>query len=314
MTTLKRIAAVGSSLAIAAIAVFAQAPVEKKPSFEVASVKPNLSGTNFVRIGGGVGNGRYNADNVTLKMLITNAYRVREFQVLGGPNWIASDRWNIEAKAEEGSIPPPPLGPPDPTAITPMSLMLQSLLEERFQLKFHRETREQPIYTLTVAKDGSKLKSVEAPPRPVPGQAPATPPSPPPPPPPGGGLPANFTPPPGMIMMMPGGIAGSAMTIAQLINVISGQLGRPVVDKTELKGFYDVRLQFAPESAPGGGPLGFAGPGGPGAPPAAPPGASDPSGPSIFTAVQEQLGLRLESTKGPVEVIVIDSVQKPTEN
>jgi uncharacterized protein (TIGR03435 family) len=192
--------------------------------------------------------------------------------------------------------------------------MLQSLLEERFQLKFHRETREQPIYTLTVAKDGSKLKSVEAPPRPVPGQAPATPPSPPPPPPPGGGLPANFTPPPGMIMMMPGGIAGSAMTIAQLINVISGQLGRPVVDKTELKGFYDVRLQFAPESAPGGGPLGFAGPGGPGAPPAAPPGASDPSGPSIFTAVQEQLGLRLESTKGPVEVIVIDSVQKPTEN
>ena len=117
-----------------------------------------------------------------------------------------------------------------------------------------------------------------------------------------------------MIMMMPGGIAGSAMTMAQLINVIFGQLGRPVVDKTEIKGFYDVRLQFAPESASGGGPFGFGGPGGPGGPPVAPPAASDPQGPSIFTAIQEQLGLRLESTRGPVEVIVIDSVQKPTEN
>ena len=104
------------------------------------------------------------------------------------------------------------------------------------------------------------------------------------------------------------------MTMAQIINIISGQLGRPVVDKTDLKGFYDVRLQFAPESAPGGA-FGPGGPGGPGGgAPVPPPSASDPQGPSIFTAVQEQLGLRLESTKGSVEVIVIDSVQKPTEN
>src|SRR6185295_5099143 len=168
---------------------------------------------------------RFNAENLTLKMLITNAYRVREFQVLGGPNWITSDRWNVEAKAEEGSIPPPPPGPPDPTAMTPMSLMLQSLVEDRFQLRIHRETREQPIYTLVVGKDGSKLKAVDAPPRPVPGQAPTTPPPPPPPPQPGGGLPANFTPPPGLMLMMPGGMAGSAMTMAQIINIISGQLG-----------------------------------------------------------------------------------------
>ena len=167
MTSLKRIAAIGSSLTLAAIAVFAQAPSEKKPSFEVASVKPSTSGTNFVRIGGGVGNGRFNAENLTLKMLITNAYRVREFQVLGGPNWITSDRWNVEAKAEEGSIPPPPPGPPDPTAMTPMPLMLQSLLEDRFRLKIHRESREQPIYTLVVGKDGAKLKAVDAPQRPA---------------------------------------------------------------------------------------------------------------------------------------------------
>lgn len=311
MTCLKRSLVIGTAVALAASAILAQAPTEPKLSFEVASIKPSPTGNNFVRIGGGVGNGRFNADNVTLKILIQDAYRVREFQVLGGPSWIASDRWNVEGKAEDGSI-PPLAGPPDPTAPNPMSMMLQSLVEDRFQLKIHKETRELPIYTLAVGKDGSKLKAVDAPARPAPGQTP------PPPPPPtigrGGGLPANFTPAPGMVMMMPGGLAGSAMSMAMIINVLSGQLGRPVIDKTDLKGYYDVRLQFAPESAPGGGPFGFGGPGGPGGPSAPPPGASDPLGPSIFTAVQEQLGLRLESTKGPVEVIVIDSVQKPTEN
>jgi uncharacterized protein (TIGR03435 family) len=292
-------------------AIFAQSP-ETKRSFEVASIKPNTSGTNFVRMGGpGGGNGRFNGENVTLRMLLQNAYRIRDFQIVGGPAWISTDRWNVEAKAEDGSI-PPPTGPPDPNTPNPMSLMLQSLLEDRFQLKVHKETRELPIYTLSVGKDGSKLKAVDAPPRPTPGQAAPAPP--PPPPPAGGGLPTNFAPPPGLMMMMPGGMAGSAMTMAQIINVLSGQLARTVVDKTELKGYYDVRLQFAPESAPGGA-LGFGGPaGGPGGAPVPPPGASDPLGPSIFTAVQEQLGLKLESTKGPVDVIVIDSVQKPTEN
>jgi len=168
-----------------------------------------------------------------------------------------------------------------------------------------------PIYTLTIARDGLKMKSVEPPPRPVPGQAPAGPP--PPPPPPGGGLPANFTPPPGSVMMVPGGLLGSAMTMTQLINSIAGLVGRTVIDKTDLKGYFDVRLQFAPESAAGvSGPVGPAAAAGP--PIAGPAGASDPTGPSIFTALQEQLGLRLESTRGPVEVLVIDSVQKPTEN
>ena len=92
--------------------------------------------------------------------------------------------------------------------------------------------------------------------------------------------------------------------------MLTGRLGHTVVDKTGLKGFFDLRLEFAPDSAPVGpfGPAGAVGP------PVAPGTASDPPGPSIFTAVQEQLGLRLESTKGPVEVLVIDSVQKPTEN
>src|SRR5262249_43996547 len=152
-----------------------------------------------------------------------------------------------------------------------MSVRLQSLLEDRFQLKVHHETRELPIYTLTVAKDGAKLKSVDAPPRPVPGQAPP----PPPPPQPAGGargaLPPNFTPPPASIMMAPGNLLGSAMTMTQVVNALSGLVGRTVIDNTDLKGYFDVRLQFAPESAPGT-LLGPGGPPPPGGPAIAPPG------------------------------------------
>jgi bla regulator protein blaR1 len=286
-----------------------QAP--SKPSFEVASVKPSAGAGNFMGIGRAPG-GRFTANNVPLRFLIQNAYRVRDFQVIGGPSWMASERWDIEAKAGEGSI-PATTGPPDPNVADPMSIRLQSLLEDRFQMKLHRETRELPIYILTIAKDGLKIKSVEAPPRPVPGQAPpgARPPLPPPTP--GGGPPANFTPPPGSIMIGPGSLLGSAMTMTQLVNSIAGLVGRTVVDKTDLNGYFDVRLQFAPESASGGfGPVGPPPAGGP--PITGPVGASDPTGPSIFTAVQEQLGLRLESARGPVEVLVIHSVQKPTEN
>jgi bla regulator protein blaR1 len=305
-TVILRMALIGA----VAIPLQSQTPAPSKPSFEVASVKPSVNAGNFIGIGRAPG-GRFTANNVPLRFLIQNAYRVRDFQVIGGPSWIALERWDIEAKAEEGSI-PAPTGPPDPNVADPMSIRLQSLLEDRFQLKLHRETRELPIYTLTIAKDGLKMKSVEAPPRPVPGQAPPGPP--PPPPPPGGGLPVNFMPTPGSVMMSPGRLLGSAMTMTQLVNSIGGLLGRSVVDKTELKGYFDVRLQFAPDSASGGfGPVGPVPGGGP--PIAGPPaGASDPTGPSIFTAVQEQLGLRLESTRGPVEVLIIDSVQKPTEN
>ena len=310
MIFLKTLLSVASVMTVIASPVFAQTPGEPRPSFEVASIKPSATGNNFVSIGRAPG-GRFIANNVPLKFLIQNAYRVRDFQVLGGPSWITTDRWNVEAKAEEGSI-PPQTGPPDPNVPDPMSIRLQSLLEERFQLKVRHESRELPTYTMTIGKDGPKLKSVDAPPRPVPGQAP---PPPPPPPPPGakGELPANFTPPPGSIMIGPGNLAGSAMTMTQLVNALSGLVGRTIIDKTDLNGYFDVRLQFAPETAPGN-PLGPGGPPLPGGPPIGPTGATDPQGPSIFTAIQEQLGLKLDSTKGPVDVIVIDSVQKPTEN
>jgi uncharacterized protein (TIGR03435 family) len=107
---------------------------------------------------------------------------------------------------------------------------------------------------------------------------------------------------------------GGAMTMPQIVNTLSQLLGRTVTDKSGLTGNFDVRLKFAQESLPNPGVLG--GPGGPTPPgtPVAPPGASDPTGPSIFTAIQEQLGLKLESARGPVDVLVIDGVEKPSEN
>jgi bla regulator protein blaR1 len=111
-------------------------------------------------------------------------------------------------------------------------------------------------------------------------------------------------------MAGPTGILGSAISMSRLANFLSGRLGRPVIDKTNLKGYYDVRLEFAPETVPGGAPVGP--PPVPG--PTAPPGAPDPAGPSIFTAIQEQFGLRLESAKDQIPGLVVDSIQKPAEN
>jgi uncharacterized protein (TIGR03435 family) len=281
-------------LCLVLLGTLSQGAAQTKPSFEVATVKPSAAGDNRVAILGQPG-GRMVVTNATFKMVMAMAYRVRDFQISGGPNWIATDRWNIEAKAEEGSI-PPRAGPPDPTVIPPQLLMMQSLIEDRFQLKMHRETKEMPVYELVVAKGGSKLKPSED-------QSPIRPPergTPPPP------LPQRGGPMPrGSMRMGRGDLEASGVPLANFVTGLSQQLGRTVIDKTDLKGLYDIKLQWAPEL--GQGPVA---PGGPEPPP--PP--ADPSGPSIFTAVQEQLGLRLESTKGPVEVLVIDSVQKPTEN
>src|SRR5262245_40751857 len=146
-------------LFVVVIQTLSQVPSGAKPAFEVASIKPNKSGDNRVSIGGGAG-GRFVATGVPLRLLMTVAFRVRDFQVSGGPGWSQTDRWDIEARAEEGSV-PSPQGPPDPNVPDPMALRVQSLLEDRFQLKLHRETREMPVYELTVSKGGSKLKLSE---------------------------------------------------------------------------------------------------------------------------------------------------------
>jgi len=285
-------------IAVVAIPIFSQAPGGSRPSFEVATVKPGDPGQRGSSIMNQPG-GRLVIRGMPLLGLITFAYRVRTFQVSGGPGWISTDRWDMEARAEEGSI-PPQTGIPDPNTPDPMALRLQSLLEDRFQLKIHRETKDFPIYELSIAKGGSKMKLSED-------QTPYKPPergAPPPPPMQPGGTMPRFS-----FRTGRGSMEAVAMDIANIVQSFSSQLGRTVVDKTGLKGLYDLKLQWTPDAPVQGGPGGLAGPGGP---EAAPP--IDPNGPSIFTAIQEQLGLKLDSTKGPVDVLVVDSVQKPTEN
>jgi uncharacterized protein (TIGR03435 family) len=258
----------------------------------------------------------------TLRMLLQNAYQrpsttgpVGPIQIFGGPSWMDSDRYDIQATADcSGGV----------LSREQVQLMVQSMLEDRFQLKAHLETRELPIYNLVVGKDGPKLKasadqtltSIGAATLPLPcNPASVVPPPPPPPPIPrgpdgrGGLSDPNFAMPRGAmgLSFSPAGFAirGAAVPITNLVNALQQQLGRSVIDKTSLKGLFDFNLQFSPEglTTPGGGVL-----------PPPPPGATatDPL-PSIFTAIQE-VGLRLESTKGPVEVLVVDSAQKPTEN
>jgi uncharacterized protein (TIGR03435 family) len=269
----------------------------------------------------------------TLRMLLQQGYS-RSFtggppgqiQIIGGPNWMDSDRYDIQATADcSGGV----------LSREQLQLMIQSMLEDRFQLKAHTDTREQPIYNLVVAKDGPKIKASEdqtspmlgpgGPPQPC-GPAPAAPAGPPPLPPPGqrgGPLDPNFRPPRGSMFMMANQtgltMQAAGVPISNLVNMLQQQVGRTIIDKTGLKGLFDFKLQFSREgiTLPGGGPPGLApglGPAGPGAGglSTTPPTSADPV-PSLFTAIQD-LGLRLESSKGPVEILVVDSAQKPTEN
>jgi uncharacterized protein (TIGR03435 family) len=320
-------------------AAFGQATGES-PTFEVASVKPAEPppmGMMRVMMRGGPGSadpGQITYTNVSLKNVLTIAYAVKGYQI-NGPKWLDSERFDIVAKIGKGATK------------EQFQLMLQNLLAERFKLALHHETKELPMYALVVGKGGPKLKeSVEEDTSGAgssggsagPGGPSASAPPPPPPPPPGPDGPgpmrmrvgADGMPqlPPGagknglMMMMMNGRMrmVGNRQPIAAVIEMLGNQLGRPVVDATELKAKYDFTLDFAPEGM--NGPMGMmpppppgaqhdVGPGG-GAPMAA---APDGAGPSIFTALQEQLGLKLEQKKGPVDLLVIDRLEKvPTEN
>jgi len=317
-----RVVLFAAASAFAVLPLLSQTPTPK-PSFEVTSIKPSAPGLGIR--GGGPRGDRFDFVGANLRMLLTQAYGrqaggLNQLQIINGPSWIDSDRWDVQAKADcsGGKL-----------SREQSQLMMQSLLEDRFQLKVHRDTRELPVYNLVLGKDGSKLKvSSDQTPPPLqangprqpcdPDAANSTPPPLPPPPPRGGGLPDMSQLPRGAMLMMmsPTGMtmATNGNTISNFANWLSQQVGRPVIDKTDLKGLFDFKVTFSPEGIqnpfaalgppPGGGPV----PGGL----STTPNASDPN-PSLFTAIQE-LGLRLESTKGPVEVLVVDSVQKPTEN
>lgn len=268
------------------------------PSFEVASIKPDHSGTpnRFFRM---ADPSRLTITNMPVKDLIEFAYHVQPFQVSGGPGWINSRGYDIEAKVDDSVVAQLQRLSPQERS-DQFRLMLQSLLTDRFKLKLGHETKEFPIYNLVVAKGGSKLTVTTVP---------ATPP-------PTAGAGANGQsrrrgP---MLMMSPGRVTGKAVDMSDLAEVLGRNPaleGRLVMDQTGLKGKYDFTLEFAPEREmplPGTNdrpPM----PAGADAPP--PP---DPNAPSIFTAIQEQLGLKLEPAKGAVQTLVIENIAQPSEN
>lgn len=265
------IAIFGTLAALAQIAqqsasdLASQPATQEPPAFEAASVKP----TDPSR-GGSTFNfapGQLQISGGTLRRILEMAYDLRTFQILGGPAWLDADRFDISATNDAA------LKNLNQQERAPqMRLRLQTLLTDRFQLKVHRETREMTEYALVAAKSGSKLKQSV-------GE--------------GNGISTNC-----------GVMTGTRTTMSNLAVVLSRQLGRPVLDRTDLSERYDFEIRFTPETGCGSRP------------PDADASKSDslPDSPSIFAAIQEQVGLKLESFKGPVEVIIIDHAAKPDAN
>jgi uncharacterized protein (TIGR03435 family) len=251
------------------------------PAFEVASIEVNRSGdlrtTMAYRPGG-----QFIATNVTLGRLIRDAFQRSTFEISGAPSWMESNRFDIAAKAQGDALP------------AEMRLMLRALLVERYQLKVHQETRQGPIYELVLAKSngrfGPQLRRADA----DCDRAPATPPPPYP-----DGLPScGFIGP----TMQAGAqtLAFRGLTMDGLAKFLAPAVRRFVVDRTGLTGYFDGELDRTAELQP----------------PPPPPGAPDPfdrqSFPSMFTALPDRLGLKLRPSRGPIDVLVIDSVQQPT--
>jgi uncharacterized protein (TIGR03435 family) len=260
-------------------------------SFEVASVKPNTSGDGSRRGIGTPPGGRLMMTDLPLRTMIRFAYDIQDVQLTGGPAWLHSEFFDIEAKAPADQIDGSGRVPRDV-----MRAMMRTLLADRFKLSLRREMRQLPIYILIVARKDGRLgaqlqpssvdcdaleRNNQPPPLPKDGQAPLC----------GGQLGA-------------GRLALNGWNMSRLANNLATWVDRIVVNRTGLSGGFDLKLEWSLEQRPQFDALG-----GPARPIEIP---ADRTGPSIFTAVEEQLGLKLESTKGPVDVLVIDHVEKPT--
>ena len=253
------------------------------PTFEVASIKVNRSGEAGGSFGGR--QGQIVVVNYTLRDIIRNAYGVQRYQLVGGPDWLSQDRFNITAKAPEGA--------PQRQVLT----MMQMLLADRFRLRVHREMREIPVFNLVVARADRRLGPKMTPAAydcPAANAARARGEAPPPPPAPVGDKPVCGA------RTNPGRMLVGGYAVADFVRNLGGFAGRPVIDRTGLTGAYDYELTWTPDEPPPPG--------------VQPPPWYDPNGPSLQTAVQEQLGLKLEATTGPYEVLVIDAAEKPSED
>jgi uncharacterized protein (TIGR03435 family) len=237
---------------------------------------------------------------MTVGSLITLGYGKQRFQLIGGPAWLNTDRFDINAVSEDVPVQPTLPGTPNR-----MQLLVRSLLKERFALKTHNETRELPLSYLVMAREdrklGERLRPSTVDCRALMAErakaaregAPPTPPTP---------IKPGEIRPCGMMGGI-GHITAGSMQMSNLASLLASMLNRPVYDRTNLTGNFDIQLEYTPDQMPQ-------------LPPGAtlPPGLTMPSpdGPSLMTALQEQLGLKLDNTRGPVEVLVIDSVEQPT--
>ena len=241
--------------AVVSLAVFMAAltfgQTNGDPRFDVATVKP--SGPEEIQAGTSgmaTGHGRATGTNVTLKRCIIGSYHIGPNQLVGGPSWVDSDRFHIEAKAAE---------PTNDDAT--LDAMMRTLLTERFHLVMHRETRTLPVLALEVGKNGPKLEKASG------GEA--------------------------MTDSGYGRLTVKNTTMDSFAERLSRQADLPVVNRTGINGIFNLKLRWTPDDG---------NPNKPDAPP------------SLFTAIQEQLGLRLQSQKAPIEVFVIDRAEKPSEN
>lgn len=272
-------------------------PVDPNIRFEVVAIRPveGNSGPIMMRMTPG----GYES-SLPLGLLLRQALQKSDYQIVGLPGWIDSERYAIRAKAPEGTPP------------TANNVLLLNLLKDRFQLAMHLETRDLPIFNLVLARADGRLGPDL---KPTSAECQATiaeraaaakaaagrggpPPSFPPLPGPGEAMPCGFG------RSNPGNMAFSGRTLPQFVLTLSDLARRPVIDKTGLSGMYDISLRFAADSAAAAGPFALLG--------APTPTPVDPDAPSFSTAVQEQLGLRLENARGPVEVVVIDKIERPT--
>jgi uncharacterized protein (TIGR03435 family) len=254
-------------------------------AFEAASIKLNTSGDWRKSLGPAPG-GRFLATNNALRALIAFAYGVDQstagFRIVGGPQWIDDDRFDVAAKVDGTWTP------------QQMSEMLRALLADRFTLAAHHETRELPVYALVAAAGGARLRRSEVDQAACDARRAAVQRREPVPP-----IPPGATPVCGTGRTNPGAITAVGWTIDTLSSAVAPFVGRSVVDRSGLSGLFDFELTWTPDQSAQ-------------LPPDAPRITIDPNGPSIFTALQEQLGLKLESARGPVDVVVIDRVEHPT--
>jgi bla regulator protein blaR1 len=273
---------------LSAPAIMAQAATETSPSFEVVSIKPNRSGNGpisrqFPASG-------FSATNITAKELIIIAYKLTsDDQLSGAPSWITSEKYDVSAKIEDSLAEKLQKFSFD-QRMEQMRLMIQSLLADRFQMKVSHETKEIPVFVLIVAKNGSKLTPSKSPAR---------------------GPDGTFPPGPAgshMTGERRGQLTVNGLPITVLADMLSRQLGgRAVLDETGLKGDYDIILNWNPENSievgtgddnQGSGSVRL----------------PESSGASLFTALQEQLGLKLITKKSPMDTILIDHIEKPSGN